>query len=72
MKTIEQVQKELKYGYAFGAKEFYEYIVDGDFLPYDGSGYFHDGEKKTDLRIWDDSVTEEDFHKYPYIIWYNR
>ena len=75
MKTKEQVQKEglvAKYGTVFTTEEFAEYIERGSFIPYDGIGYFHDGENETDRSVWDDSITAEEVEKYPYVCWYNR
>lgn len=72
MKSKEQVQKETKYGDVYTLEEFIEYVEDGSFIPYDGVGYFHDGEKETDRCVWDDNVTVEEVKKYPYVCWYNR
>lgn len=76
MKTKEQIQKEGLCGECggtvFTTEEFAEYVKRGSFIPYDGFGYFHDGENETDRSVWDDSVTAEEVEKYPYVCWYNR
>ena len=76
MKTKEQVQKEGLVakcgGDVYTLEEFIEYVENGYFIPYDGIGYFHDGEKETDRCVWDNSVTAEEVKKYPYVCWYNR
>lgn len=52
MKSKEQVQKEGLVakcgGDVYILEEFIEYVENGCFIPYDGVGYFHDGEKETD------------------------
>ena len=76
MKTKEQIQKEGVCaecgGEVFTTEEFAECIERGTFIPYDGVGYFHDGENETWRSVWDDSVTAEEVEKYPYVCWYNR
>ena len=80
MKTIEQVREETKIGEVFTTEQFADYEEHNCFNEYDGFGYFHDGEKETDLSVWStespiyDTVTtwEEFLDKYPYVIWYNK
>ena len=49
MKTKEQVQKEGLVakcgGTVYTIEEFFEYVKTGSFIPYDWSGYLHDGEQ---------------------------
>lgn len=71
MKTFEQVEQETKWGDVFTSADFKKEAEKGNFIPYDGNGYFHDGEKETDYCIW--CVEDEaEFDKYPYVIWYNK
>ena len=79
MKTLEQLQEEYgDNGDVFRTEEFSDYIERGVFNRFDGEGFFHDGERRTDISIWDDTAnlhftTWEEFLKtYPYIIWYNK
>lgn len=77
MKTKEQVQKETTIGDVFKTADFTEHIIDGLFIPYDGYGFFHDGEKNTDINVWDATTGEYRWdlaktNKYPYVIWFNR
>ena len=72
MKTIEQVRAETPVGDVYTLDECIENIEDGFFTHYDGYGRFHDGEKETELYIWDDSLTWDDVKDMPYVIWYNR
>lgn len=74
MKTKEQVQAEEKIGDVFISDEFTEEVNDGCFMPYDGFGYFHDGENETEVGVFDgDGYYRYDAAKqYPYVIWFNR
>jgi hypothetical protein len=72
MKSQEQVQKETEYGDVFTIEEFAHDVKLGCITPYDGVGYFHDGENKTNRCVWDDSVTAEEVKNYPYVCWYNK
>lgn len=71
MKTKEQVQLECR-GDVFTLEEFYQCVKDGEFIPYDGIGYFHDGEKKTNRSVWSEDLSLLELSKYPYVCWYNR
>jgi len=72
MKTFDEVQAETEtFGDVFLSTDFKLAVEAGDFIPYDGMGYFHDGENETDYCVW--AVEDEaEFDKYPYVIWYNR
>ena len=71
MKTLEEVQAEC-FGDVFTLEKFMEYLDNGYFISYDGNGYFHDGEKETDISVWDPTLTWDDVKNYPYVTWYNR
>jgi len=72
MKTIEQIKMECEYADVMTTKEFCQAVATGYFNSFDGSGYFHDGEKETDISVWDRSLTWDDVKKYPYVCWYNK
>lgn len=72
MKTIEEIQKEDPYIWVMTKEEFCQEVADGCINSFDGDGYFHDGEKETDISVWDRSLTWDDVKKYPYICWYNN
>ena len=71
MKTIEQIKAET-FGHVYTIEEFARLVDVGLFIEYDGSGCFHDGEKETDISVWDDTLTWEDVKDYPYVVWYNK
>lgn len=54
MKSINQI-KEKCIGEVFTLDEFMDCIEVGFFNPYDGDGYFRDGENETDMNVWDDN-----------------
>lgn len=80
IKTLEQINSELTCGEVFTTEQFADYVEHNCLNQYDGFGYFHDGEKETDLGVWDnespiyDTISdwEEFVEKYPYVIWYNK
>lgn len=72
MKTKEQIQSEMFCGDLFTSKDFLKQVNNGSFNKYDGIGYFHDGEKETNVSVWSSEVTLEYFDKYPYVCWYNK
>ena len=61
-----------EFGLVMTVQEFKEDVQEGYITPYDGTGYLHDGENKTDICVWSDGLTWEDVFKYPYVIWYNK
>ena len=70
MKTIEEVRDAMKYGgEVFTSEEFKTYAHENSFNPYDGSGYYHDGENETDISVWSDYDIDT---TYPYVCWYNK
>ena len=79
MKTIEELKAELNCD-IYTTEKFNNLIDDGYFIPYDGNGYFHNGEQETNISVWDDSyfenMTSDEINnflsKHPYITWYNR
>jgi hypothetical protein len=76
MKTKEEIKATERVGEirgdVFTLNEFLELIQDGMFIPYDGSGYFHDGEKETDRSVWAEDLSLMELKKYPYVCWYNK
>lgn len=68
MKTIEEIKKEMKFGDIYTTDEFIEDVNLGYFNEYDGIGYFHDGEKETEISCWN----EQEAGNYPYVCWYNK
>lgn len=72
MKTIEQIKLECEYADVMTTKEFCQEVADGCINSFDGYGYFHDGEKRTKISVWDRSLTWDDIKKYPYVCWYNK
>lgn len=72
MKTIEEIRKEDPYIWVMTTKEFCQSVMSGLFNSFDGDGYFHDGEKETNVSVWDRSLTWDDIKKYPYVCWYNK
>lgn len=72
MKTIEEVKAKCKYGKVMTTKEFLQEVNNGYINSFDGCGRFHDGEKETDISVWDRSLTWDDVKDYPYICWYNK
>jgi hypothetical protein len=72
MKTIEEVKAETEYGEVMTTKEFAQAVKDEYFIPCDGIGYFHDGEKETRYSVWKHKITKRALEKYPYVIWYNK
>jgi hypothetical protein len=69
MKTIDQVQDEIGFGNVYTSEDFAEDVEYGGFTPYDGIGYYHDGEEETHISVWSDLRL---LHKYPYVCWYNK
>lgn len=71
MKTIEQVREEKDYGDVMTSEEFVDAVDEGYFIPYDGDGYVHDGEKELhDKSVW--NMNKREILKYPYVRWYNK
>ena len=72
MKTLKQVQAECKYGTVFLLNDFGTEIDDGCINECDGEGYFHDGENRTEISVWDEDLTWDEIQKFPYVCWYNK
>lgn len=68
MKTIEQIQKETD-GHVMTSESFLDCVNYGVFTPYDGDGYYHDGQEETDICVWDNLKL---LYKYPFVCWYNK
>ena len=72
MKTIKEVQAECEHGRVMTTKDFCQEVAKGFYNLFDGCGVFHDGEKETNVSVWDSSLTWDDIKKYPYVCWYNK
>lgn len=68
MKTLEEIKKEIKFGNVYTTDEFIEDVNLGNINEFDGIGFFHDGEKETEISCWN----KQDADKYPYVCWYNK
>ena len=53
-------------------KEFCQEVANGFYNSFDGYGCFHDGEKETNISVWNRLLTWDDIKKYPYVCWYNK
>ncbi len=71
IKSKAQVQSETEYGDVYTREEFIELVARGLLLPYDGSGYFHDGIEETNRSVWEEDLSLLELRKYPYVMWYN-
>lgn len=71
MKTKAQVQKEC-IGAVYTLEEFCSLCEDGLITSYDGHGYFHNGEKETDVSVFSDADPEYVWKNYRYVCWYNK
>ncbi len=69
IKSIDEIQNEMEYGDVFSSEEFKTEVENGGINEYDGIGYYHDGQKETDVSVW--SKDEIDT-SYPYVCWYNK
>ena len=72
MKTLEQVKAGQKFGEVLTINEFAELCDEGYINEYDGIGYFHDGENRTKISVWNEDLTWDEIQKFPYVIWYNK
>lgn len=71
MKTKVQVQKEC-IGTVYTLEEFCSLCGDNLINSYDGHGYFHGGEKETDINVFSDADPNYVWKHYHYICWYNK
>jgi hypothetical protein len=70
--TQEQIQEKCD-GEVYTLKEFCELCEWAMITSYDGHGYFHDGEKETDIDVFNhDLSADEVWNKYKYVCWYNK
>lgn len=72
MKTISQINEELHCD-CMTIKKFASYVKRRVFIPYDGFGYYHDGENETEIKVsfdYDDIMSH--VKEYPYVCWYNK
>lgn len=73
MKPIEQIREECKHASIMTIDEFIGAMEAGYISPYDGIGYYHDGEKETEVKVefWKIAILNARY-TYPYICWYNK
>lgn len=69
IKTIEEVQDEMDYGKVYTSQYFKKMIEEGSLNSYDGGGYYHDGQNKTDISVWSKWTIDT---TYPYVCWYSK
>ena len=63
------------YGDIYPFEDFFSYVKDGDFIDYDGTGYFIDnetGEKVKTLRCNCDWLRENKPENSDYVMWFNK
>ena len=72
MKTKELIQAEIPFGEVFTLDEFIAEVEENWINEYDGIGYFHDGENRTDFSVWNEHYSWDDVIRFPYVIWYNK
>lgn len=71
MKTLTELRKEYKYAMVYTHKDFMDMVRCGGFNSDDGIGYYHDGEKETNVSVWEKHRPEE-VTNFPYVCWYNK
>jgi hypothetical protein len=72
MKSKKQIKLETG-GDIFTLDEFCEMLDNKAIVPYfDGIGYFHDGEKRTEISIDNPNLSWDDVKNFPYVCWYNK
>lgn len=70
--TLGEIKKNT-FGNVYTIEDFITLCDDGYITPYDGVGYFHDGDKETDISVFNTTLRPEDvWDKYFYIVWYNK
>lgn len=72
MKTKQQIENEISYGEIYTLEEFFQEVKIGGFIPYDGFGFFHDGENETSRSVWSSDLSLLELKHYPYVCWYNK
>lgn len=73
MKTAKEIEMEIGYGECFKTAEFAELVRSGSLIPYDGLGYYHNGENETDIPAsFDYNSVLRASEEYPYVCWYNK
>ena len=74
-KTVGEIVRELMeandYGEVVKFDSFLKGVMSGNYTPEMGMGYFHNGQYKTDVRVWD-KISLEDLKHLPYVIWYDK
>lgn len=72
MKNVEQIQREIPYGDIMPIRQFINDVDDGYFNDYDGIGFLHDGDNKTEIQIYCNVEWLKAHQNYPYVCWYNK
>jgi len=70
--TLKEAQKQNKFGDVMTLAEFRNNVKSGCFIPDDGIGYLHDGEKQTGISVWSIDIFNSKYDSYPYVCWYNK
>lgn len=70
MKSIQQLRSDYIHGDVYSVNDFVQMIIDHRVSPHTGNGFFHDGEKETNVSVWDEGICLEDFSNYKYVCWY--
>ena len=70
-KDLDRIRKECGAD-IFTLDAFCEAIENDMFNRHDGIGYFHNGEKETDISVWNNDLSYDDVRNYPYVCWYNK
>lgn len=71
MKNRKDIEKETN-GQIFTLDEFSNQIKNGTINLSEGIGYFHDGNKITQISVSDNQLKWDTTKKYPYICWYQE
>ncbi len=61
------------YGDEMSLEAFIENCSVGNFIDYDGFGYYATEDKMTDIRVYPSDITEGVYRKdFPKVVWFNR
>ena len=73
MKTLQQVKRENPLSTVMTTQEFCQEVLTRHIIPFDGFGYYHDGEKETNTKVdFIPGIIWRYKDKYPYVCWYNN
>lgn len=72
-KTVGEIARELleanDHGEVVKFDNFLKGIMSENYSSEMGEGYFHNGQYRTGIRVWD-KISLEDLKHLPYVIWY--